>query len=141
MLSPLVECVPNISEGKDLEKIEQIVDAVRKTDGCTVLGVEPDHDYHRTVITFAGAPDAVVNGAVALIEKSIELLDMQQHQGEHPPWRGRCLSIRPAPIRDDGGMCGIGKARRESCCTETRCPVVPLWSGSNFLRARHAFYP
>ncbi|MBR69135.1 MAG: glutamate formimidoyltransferase [Euryarchaeota archaeon] len=84
MLSPLVECVPNISEGRDLETIEQIVDAVRNTDGCTVLGVEPDHDYHRTVITFAGAPDAVVNGAVALIEKSIELLDMQQHQGEHP---------------------------------------------------------
>ena len=68
MTSPLVECVPNISEGRDLATIEAIVDAVRLTDGCTVLGVEPDADYHRTVITFAGPPESVVEGALALIE-------------------------------------------------------------------------
>ena len=84
MTAPLVECVPNISEGRDLEKINAIVDAVKATPGCTVLGVEPDADYHRTVITFAGAPNAVVNGAMALIEASIELLDMRTHHGEHP---------------------------------------------------------
>ena len=84
MDSPLVECVPNISEGRDHTKINLIVDAVRTTPGCTVLGVEPDHDYHRTVITFAGGPEAVANGAVALIEKSIEVLDMRTHKGEHP---------------------------------------------------------
>ena len=84
MVSQLVECVPNISEGRDLVKIDLIVDAVRNIKGCTVLGVEPDHDYHRTVITFAGAPDDVVAGAVALIAASIEHLDMQDHQGEHP---------------------------------------------------------
>lgn len=84
MASQLVECVPNISEGRDHSKIELIVDAVRNTPGCTVLGVEPDHDYHRTVITFAGEPNAVANGAVALIEKSIEVLDMRTHSGEHP---------------------------------------------------------
>ena len=84
MDSKLVECVPNISEGRDLEKIGRIVDAVKAVVGCTVLGVEPDHDYHRTVITFAGTPEAVKNGAVALIEASIVELDMRQHQGEHP---------------------------------------------------------
>lgn len=84
MVSQLVECVPNISEGRDLVIIEHIVDAVRKVGGCTVLGVEPDHDYHRTVITFAGSPDDVVAGAVALIAASIEHLDMRDHQGEHP---------------------------------------------------------
>ena len=84
MDSKLVECVPNISEGRDLEKIGRIVDVVKAVDGCTVLGVEPDHDYHRTVITFAGTPEAVKNGAVALIEASILELDMRQHQGEHP---------------------------------------------------------
>ena len=47
------------------------------------LGVEPDHDYHRTVITFAGSPADVVSGAIALIENSIEHLDMQTHEGEH----------------------------------------------------------
>ena len=71
MTSPLVECVPNISEGRDLATIEAIVDAVRSTDGCTVLGVEPDADYHRTVITFAGPPESVVEGAIALIEASV----------------------------------------------------------------------
>ena len=84
MASQLVECVPNISEGRDHVKINLIVEAVENTSGCTVLGVEPDHDYHRTVSTFAGEPDAVVNGAIALIEKSIELLDMRTHSGEHP---------------------------------------------------------
>lgn len=84
MASQLIECVPNISEGRDHSKINLIVDAVRATPGCTVLGVEPDHDYHRTVITFAGEPNAVANGAVALIEKSIEVLDMRTHSGEHP---------------------------------------------------------
>jgi glutamate formiminotransferase/formiminotetrahydrofolate cyclodeaminase len=84
MASQLVECVPNISEGRDHSKIQLIVEAVQNTPGCTVLGVEPDHDYHRTVITFAGEPHAVANGAVALIEKSIELLDMRTHRGEHP---------------------------------------------------------
>lgn len=84
MESKLVECVPNISEGRDLEKIARIVDVVEAIHGCTVLGVEPDHDYHRTVITFAGEPDAVMNGAVALIEASILELDMRQHKGEHP---------------------------------------------------------
>ena len=57
MTSPLVECVPNISEGRDLATIDAIVDAVRSTDGCTVLGVETDADYHRTVITFEGPPE------------------------------------------------------------------------------------
>ena len=99
MTAPLVECVPNISEGRDLEKINAIVDTVRETPGCTVLGVEPDADYHRTVITFAGDPEAVVNGAVALIEASIEALDMRNHQGEHP--RLGVVDVCPfVPLRD-----------------------------------------
>ena len=99
MVSPLVECVPNISEGRDLEIVERIVDEVRKVPGCTVLGVEPDHDYHRTVITFAGQPDAVVEGAVALISASIELIDMTRHEGEHP--RMGAVDVCPfVPLRN-----------------------------------------
>jgi glutamate formiminotransferase len=99
MVSPLVECVPNISEGRDAAVIEEIVDAVRQTKGCTVLGVEPDHDYHRTVITFAGAPDDVVRGAIALIRASVDLLDMRNHQGEHP--RLGVVDVCPfVPLRD-----------------------------------------
>ena len=99
MVSPLVECVPNISEGRDGTVIEKIVDVVRQTEGCTVLGVEPDHDYHRTVITFAGAPQDVVKGAIALIRASIDLLDMRNHQGEHP--RLGVVDVCPfVPLRD-----------------------------------------
>lgn len=99
MVSPLVECVPNISEGRDAAVIDEIVDAVRQTSGCTVLGVEPDHDYHRTVITFAGAPNDVVKGAIALIRASIDLLDMRTHQGEHP--RLGVVDVCPfVPLRD-----------------------------------------
>lgn len=99
MVSPLVECVPNISEGRDHGLIEQIVNAVRAVDGCTVLGVEPDHDYNRTVITFAGGPEAVEHGAVALINASIQLLDMRQHSGEHP--RMGVVDVCPfVPLRD-----------------------------------------
>ena len=80
----LIECVPNISEGRDANLIEAIVDAARIIEGCYVLGVEPDQDYNRTVITLAGEPEPVVQGAIALIERSVELLDMRTHTGEHP---------------------------------------------------------
>lgn len=84
MSSALVECVPNISEGRDDAKIERIVAAARAVPGCHVLGVEPDRDYHRTVITLAGEPHPVQQGAVALILTAIDEIDMRTHQGEHP---------------------------------------------------------
>ena len=80
----LIECVPNISEGRDANLIEEIVAAARAVNGCHVLGVEPDQDYNRTVITLAGEPEPVMNGAIALIERSVKLLDMRTHTGEHP---------------------------------------------------------
>ena len=59
----LIECVPNISEGKDLKVIETIVDSARNVEGVFVLGCEPDSDYNRPVITIAGAPKAVIQAA------------------------------------------------------------------------------
>ncbi|MEK9730241.1 MAG: glutamate formimidoyltransferase [Candidatus Poseidoniales archaeon] len=79
-----IECVPNISEGIDLDKIESIVNAARTVDGCVVLGVEPDADYNRTVITLAGLPENVYEGTKALVIKAIHEIDMRQHKGEHP---------------------------------------------------------
>jgi glutamate formiminotransferase len=79
-----IECVPNISEGVDLEKIHSIVAAAKAVDGCVVLGVEPDADYNRTVITLAGLPENVYNGTKALVLKAIQEIDMRQHKGEHP---------------------------------------------------------
>tara|TARA_B110001452_G_scaffold138554_1_gene115207 strand:+ start:2937 stop:3977 length:1041 start_codon:yes stop_codon:yes gene_type:complete len=83
-MEAIIECVPNISEGRDLEKIETIVSAARDIDGCSVLGVEPDADYNRTVITIAGSPDSVKEAAYKLIQSAIENIDMRTHQGEHP---------------------------------------------------------
>ncbi len=78
----LVECVPNFSEGKDKEKIEQIVKAIESK--AKVLNVESDPDHNRTVITFAGKPKKVLKAAYLGIIKATELIDMSNHKGEHP---------------------------------------------------------
>lgn len=83
-MADIIECVPNISEGRDLDKIERIVSAARGIDGCSVLGVEPDADYNRTVITIAGNPGSVQEAAYNLIQSAIENIDMTNHSGEHP---------------------------------------------------------
>ena len=79
----LVECVPNISEGRRREVYEAAA-AAAGVSGVTVLNVDPGADTNRTVITFVGSPEAVVEGAFRLIEKSISLIDMSAHHGAHP---------------------------------------------------------
>ena len=88
----IIECVPNISEGRDIEKINRIVDAAR-IPGVKILGVEPDSDYNRTVITFAGSPVDVEQASFMLIQKAISEIDMRQHSGEHP--RMGCVDVCP----------------------------------------------
>lgn len=88
----IIECVPNISEGRDLEKIHRIVDAAR-IDGVKILGIEPDADYNRTVITFAGNPQDVEQAAYLLIQSAINEIDMRTHSGEHP--RMGCVDVCP----------------------------------------------
>lgn len=80
----LVECVPNISEGRDQRVIQAIVGAAEETEGVTLLDVDPGADTHRTVITFVGEPEAVLEGAFRLIRKAAELIDMTRHSGAHP---------------------------------------------------------
>jgi glutamate formiminotransferase/formiminotetrahydrofolate cyclodeaminase len=81
--SPLVECVPNISEGRDQAVIDQVVAAAAAVDGVEVLDVDPGYETNRTVITFVGAPDAVVEGAFQLIAAAAELIDMSRQTGAH----------------------------------------------------------
>jgi glutamate formiminotransferase/formiminotetrahydrofolate cyclodeaminase len=81
--NPLVECVPNISEGRDQSVIDQVVAAAAAVDGVEVLDVDPGRETNRTVITFVGAPDAVVEGAFQLIGKAAELIDMSKQSGAH----------------------------------------------------------
>ena len=79
-----IECVPNISEGRDAEVIDEIVDSARGFHGSAVLSAEPDADYNRTVITIAGQAESVTQAAISLIRKSAELIDMRLHSGSHP---------------------------------------------------------
>ena len=65
MERPIIECVPNISEGRNLTIIDQIIKSINQTADCSVLGIEPDADYNRTVVTIAGAPDEDVNTTTA----------------------------------------------------------------------------
>lgn len=79
-----LECVPNISEGRDHTKIDAIVAAVRQTPGAIVLDVDPDADHNRTVITFVGEPAAVETAILNLVAQAVELIDLTKHKGEHP---------------------------------------------------------
>lgn len=84
MQKQLIECVPNISEGKDLKKINEIANIVETIKGIKLLDVDPGAATNRTVITFVGEPQKVIDAAFLLIKKASELIDMSQHQGEHP---------------------------------------------------------
>ena len=83
-MSQIIECVPNISEGRDIEKIRKISSVVEEVDGVRLLNVDPGKATNRTVITFVGEPEQVIKAAFLLIKKAKELIDMRKHLGEHP---------------------------------------------------------
>jgi len=84
MSEKLLECVPNFSEGRNPEIIDKIVNEVKTTKGVTLLNVDPGKATNRTVVTFVGNPDAVIEAAFKLIKKTSQLIDMEKHSGEHP---------------------------------------------------------
>jgi len=83
-MTQLIECVPNFSEGRDMSIIKQITDEIESVDGVKLLNVDPGKATNRTVVTFVGTPDAVVQAAFLAIKKAGELIDMSKHKGEHP---------------------------------------------------------
>lgn len=80
----IVECVPNFSEGRDQAIIEKIANSAKNIVGARVLGIEPDPDYNRTVLTIAGEPESVKLAAFNVIKAAYEYIDMTKHSGEHP---------------------------------------------------------
>jgi len=84
MSKPLIECVPNFSEGRDMGVMKQITDAVEAVEGVTLLDVDPGAATNRTVVTFVGEPEPVLEAAVRAALKAKELIDMSRHHGEHP---------------------------------------------------------
>ena len=84
MQKRIIECVPNFSEGRNMETIKQITDVIEAAKGVKLLDVDPGEATNRTVVTFVGEPEAVCDAAVAAIKRATELIDMRQHKGAHP---------------------------------------------------------
>ena len=83
-MQKLIECVPNFSEGRDLDIIRQITDAIESADGVSLLDVDPGASTNRTVVTFVGSPETAAEAAFRGIQKAAELIDMRKHKGAHP---------------------------------------------------------
>lgn len=83
-MKKIIECVPNISEGRDEKIINECAAAVRSVSGVTLLDVDPGKSTNRTVFTFVGDPESVVEAAFQFTKKAVELIDMSKHSGEHP---------------------------------------------------------
>ncbi len=114
----LVECVPNVSEGRRADVIDAVVAAVREVEGVRLLNVQSDASHNRSVITFAGDGDAVARAAVALTGRAIDLIDMRRHQGEHP--RLGAVDVIP--------FVPIGPTTMEECVALARRVGEELWS-------------
>ncbi|MGX8695809.1 MAG: glutamate formimidoyltransferase, partial [Prevotella sp.] len=80
----IIECVPNFSEGRDMTVIKLITDAIESVDGIKLLNVDPGEATNRTVVTFVGHPEAVVEAAFRGAKKAGEVIDMRRHHGAHP---------------------------------------------------------
>src|SRR5438445_6012051 len=83
-MQKLIECVPNFSEGRDLDVIRQITGAIESMDGVALLDVDPGATTNRTVVTFVVSPEAAVEAAFRAIQKAAELIDMRKQKGAHP---------------------------------------------------------
>ena len=83
-MKKLIECVPNFSEGRDMKIIKQITDEIEKIEGVKLLDVDPGFSTNRTVVTFVGTPDEVLEAAFRAVKRAQELIDMRRHKGDHP---------------------------------------------------------
>src|SRR5579859_5993399 len=99
MTGPIVECVPNFSEGKDRQKVDAIAAAIASVQGIMVLDVTLDPDHNRSVITFAGPADSVGEAAFRAVAQAAESIDLTRQSGEHP--RIGAADVVPfVPVRD-----------------------------------------
>lgn len=98
-MSKIVECIPNFSEGRDLEKVEKIIDTLRGRKGVKLLDYSSDSDHNRTVVTLIGEPEELGNAIIDMAEKVYENIDMTKHQGGHP--RMGALDVVPfVPVKE-----------------------------------------
>jgi glutamate formiminotransferase len=111
MMRSILECVPNVSEGRDRRVLEQLGDSIRHVRGVTLADVHADPDHHRSVFTFLGAPGDVERAALGLAEAVFANVDMRRHQGVHP--RLGVLDVMPfVPLRGLAMDEAVARARR-----------------------------
>ena len=123
-MKQLIECVPNFSEGRDMSVIKTITDEIEKIEGVRLLDVDPGKATNRTVVTFVGTPDAVLEAAFQAIKKASEVIDMSRHKGEHP--RFGATDVCPlVPVSDISMEETAAYARKlaERVGTELEIPV------------------
>jgi glutamate formiminotransferase len=104
-MASLIECVPNFSEGRRPEVLDEITRAIRQIDGVSLLDASRDESHNRSVVTFAGGPEPVVRAAMAAVGRALELIDMEQQTGAHP----RIGSVDVIPFVP------LGDTRMEEC--------------------------
>lgn len=116
-MAKIVECVPNISEGRDRAVIEAVVDEVRGTAGVTLLDYSSNESHNRSVITMIGSPEGVVEAAARIAVKAAHLIDMTRHKGEHP--RMGAVDVIPfIPIKE---------VSMEDCVALSRQAAQRIW--------------
>ncbi|OGL08741.1 MAG: glutamate formimidoyltransferase [Candidatus Rokubacteria bacterium RIFCSPLOWO2_02_FULL_73_56] len=122
---PVVECVPNVSEGRERAVLDALAAAVRATPGVTLADVHADADHHRAVFTLVGPPAAVEAGALALAARVVALVDMRRHRGLHP--RVGALDVLPfVPLAGVGMADVVALARRAGRAIAERWDL-PVW--------------
>lgn len=137
MLRPLVECVPNFSEGRDPAIVDRIAEAIQSVPGIAILDRTMDYDHNRSVITFAGAPDAVLAAAVEGVSEAAKLIDLNTHSGVHP--RVGAADVVPfVPISgvDLAACAALAQKAGEEIWNRTGVPVY-LYGMAARTPARH----
>jgi glutamate formiminotransferase/formiminotetrahydrofolate cyclodeaminase len=135
-MKQMVECVPNFSEGRNADVIKQITDAIQSVEGVKLLNVDPGKATNRTVVTFVGDPESVVEGAFRAVKKASQLIDMSKHKGEHP--RFGATDVCPfVPVRgismDEVVVCARKLAERIG--EELKIPVY-CYEKAAFMKER-----
>lgn len=134
MFEKIMESVPNFSEGRDLEKVEKIVDAFRGKPGVKLLDYSSDQDHNRTVVTAIGEPEALGNAVLNAIGTASELIDMTKHRGQHP--RMGATDVAPfIPVRN----CTIEEA--DAIAKSVAQRMADLYQIPSFLYEQSATAP
>ena len=136
---PLLECVPNVSEGRNLEALAALERRLRAVPGVRLLDLAPDPDHHRSVVTLAGTAEALRDGVLALFAWAAEHVDLRNHRGVHPArGRRRRGALRAARRRHDGRRGGGGGEHRGGGGGGVRPARLPLRAGGPPSRAAPA---